>query len=119
MKRAKLIKRFRIEKPEKFRLADCDPATTSLADFVSDAGLAVAHPEDLVGSAADLMAHQEIGRLAVTDRASGRLVGLVARRDLLQARSQMRRQEVERGAFLLRGKSGASEVVPIPSELGR
>ncbi|HVI89143.1 MAG TPA: chloride channel protein [Dongiaceae bacterium] len=100
-------------------LADCDPATTSLADFVSDAGLPVAHPEDLVGSAADLMAYQEIGRLAVTDRASGRLVGLVARRDLLQARSQMRRQEVERGAFLLRGKSGASTSVPMPSELGR
>jgi len=101
-------------------LADCDPATTSLADFISDAGLAVAHPEDLVGAAADLMAHQEIGRLPVTERASGQLVGLVARRDLLQARSQMRRQEVERGAFLLRGKSGnATTTVPMPTELGR
>jgi len=101
-------------------LADCDPATTSLADFISDAGLAVAHPEDLVGAAADLMAHQEIGRLPVTERASGRLVGLVARRDLLQARSQMQRQEVERGAFLLRGKSGnAATTVPMPTELGR
>lgn len=100
-------------------LADSDPATTPLADLVSDASLAVVHPEDLVGAAADLMAHNEIGRLPVTDRASGRLVGLVARKDLLQARTQMRRLEQDRAALLLRGKAAGKPAVPVPSELGR
>ncbi|HVJ43289.1 MAG TPA: chloride channel protein [Dongiaceae bacterium] len=99
--------------------ADSDPATIALADLISDAGLAVVHPEDLVGTAADLMAQSEIGRLPVTDRASGRLVGLVARKDLLQARTQMRRLEQERAALLLRGKPAKKPAVPVPSELGR
>jgi hypothetical protein len=39
----------------------------------------------------------------------------VSRKDLLQARTQMRRLEQERDILLPRGKP----VVPVPSELGR
>ncbi|HEX9449481.1 MAG TPA: chloride channel protein, partial [Dongiaceae bacterium] len=87
----------------------------NLADLISDAGLTVAHPEDLVGTVANLMAESDTGRLPVTDRVSGRLVGLVSRKDLLQARSHQQRQEQERSALLLRRRPA----MPTPSELGR
>jgi H+/Cl- antiporter ClcA len=96
-------------------LADTDFASTGVAELISDAGLQVVHPEDLVGTAADLMARNDIGRMPVTDRDSNRLVGLVSRKDLLQARTQMLRLEHERDILLLRGKAP----MPVPSELGR
>lgn len=95
------------------RSESLDDAT--LADLVSDAGIGVVHPEDLVGTAADLMALNDLGRLPVTDHLTRRLVGLVARKDLLQARAQMLRQEQERGASLLRRRPTLS----IPSKLAR
>jgi H+/Cl- antiporter ClcA len=95
--------------------AETDLKVATLADLISDAGLLVAHPEDLVGTVADLMALNDIGRLPVMDAASNRLVGLVSRKDLLQARSQMQRLEQERSALLLRGKAD----LPVPSETGR
>jgi H+/Cl- antiporter ClcA len=75
---------------------------SNLAELVSDAGISVVHPEDLVGTAADLMALNDLGRLPVTDSLTGTLIGLVARKDLLRARAQMLQQEQERGALLLR-----------------
>ena len=96
-------------------LADTNLAATSVAELISDASLRVVHPEDLVGTAADLMARNDIGRMSVTDSTNNRLVGLVSRKDLLQARTQMRRLEQERDILLLRSKPS----MPVPSELGR
>ena len=95
--------------------ADTNFTKLSVTDLISDAGLRVVHPEDLVGAAADLMAIHDIGRLPVTDHASNRLIGLVSRKDLLQARAQMRRLEQDRDILLLRGRPA----IPTPSELGR
>jgi CIC family chloride channel protein len=46
------------------------------------------------------------GRLPVTDPQSGRLVGLLTRKDLLQVRATVVRAEAERRAFFRKGLSG-------------
>ena len=70
-----------------------------IADLISDAGLEVVHPQDVVTRAVDLMLQCDQGRLPVTDPATGRLVGLVTRKDLLQVRASVTQSEGERRAF--------------------
>ena len=60
----------------------------------------VGHSDELVGRLADRMAAADIGRAPILDRATGRLVGLVARRDLLCVRASAGRQERERARVL-------------------
>ncbi|POR41195.1 chloride channel protein [Methylobacterium sp. V23] len=67
---------------------------------VSDAALAVVHPEDVVARALDIMMAAGQGRVPVTDAASGALVGLLTCKDLLQVRATVVRGERERRAFL-------------------
>jgi H+/Cl- antiporter ClcA/CBS domain-containing protein len=72
----------------------------SLRERVSDGSLPVGHPEDTVGYVADLMLVGDTGRIPIVDRSSGRLVGLIARKDLLGLRSAARSQELERRPYL-------------------
>jgi CBS domain-containing protein len=72
-----------------------------IADLISDASLAVVHPRDVVTRAVDLMLLSDQGRLPVTDPQSGRLVGLVTRKDLLQVRAHVRQSEGERRAYFM------------------
>jgi CBS domain-containing protein len=58
-------------------------------------------PDELVGHLADRMAENGIGRVPVID-ASGRLVGLVARKDLLAARARRVAEERDRARLLVR-----------------
>ncbi|MGV1789719.1 chloride channel protein [Rhizobium sp. A37_96] len=76
----------------------------SLYDVISDTSLPVAHAEDTVGRVADIMIHADTGRVPVVEPQTGRLVGLIARKDLLRLRSASNRAELERGAYL-RSKS--------------
>jgi len=73
-----------------------------LADQVSDASLATLHPQDLVSHAIDLMVATGQGRIPVTDPQTGRLVGLLTRKDLLRVRATASRTEVERQAYFKR-----------------
>jgi H+/Cl- antiporter ClcA len=67
-------------------------------------GLVTAFADELVGSLADRMAKADVGRVPVLDRMTGKLVGLVARRDLLRVRATAGREEFERErAFKLFG----------------
>jgi CBS domain-containing protein len=81
-----------------------------ISDLISDAGLAVVHPQDVVTRAVDLMLQSDQGRLPVVDAASGRLVGLITRKDLLQVRASITQSEGERRAYFspasLRGRGG-------------
>jgi CBS domain-containing protein len=95
---------------------DEDLAAIPLAEALSDAGLVVGHPEDLVGHLADRMTESDTGRIPIVEPASGKLLGLVSRRDLLRARAQGRLAERDRAAYLLRRTAPA---VRVPSELGR
>jgi CIC family chloride channel protein len=47
----------------------------------------VGHADDLVGALADAMVEADIGRAPVVDPVSGRVVGLVTRKDLLRIRT--------------------------------
>ncbi len=70
-----------------------------LGERVSDASLAVVHPGDVVIHAVDLMLATDQGRLPVTDPGTGKLVGLVTRKDLLQVRAGVRREEGDKQAY--------------------
>nr|WP_244507405.1 chloride channel protein [Methylobacterium phyllostachyos] len=83
-----------------------EPADDTLGERVSDADLAVVHPGDVVSHALDVMLSAGQGRLPVTDPLSGRLIGLLTRKDLLQVRATVVRSEAERRAFFRRGRSG-------------
>jgi len=76
----------------------------SLYDVISDTAIPVAHLEDTVGRVADIMIQADTGRVPVVEAQTGRLVGLIARKDLLRLRSATNRAELERGAYL-RSKS--------------
>ncbi len=77
-------------------------ADERLDERVSDAGLALVHPEDVTAHAIDLMLASGQGRLPVTDPSSGVLVGLLTRKDLLQVRAAFGRAEAERQAYFAR-----------------
>jgi H+/Cl- antiporter ClcA/predicted transcriptional regulator len=71
----------------------------TLGDLVSDASLPVAHPDDVVSRAVDVMLANDQGRLPVTDLQTGVLVGLLTRKNLLQVRAAEARQEDDRKAY--------------------
>jgi len=76
-----------------------DLADQTLYDLVSDDSLPVAFPEDTVGRVADMMIAGETGRVPVVEPQTRVLIGLIARKDLLQLRNAVNRSESERGAY--------------------
>ncbi|HEY1889893.1 MAG TPA: chloride channel protein [Steroidobacteraceae bacterium] len=56
----------------------------------------IGYTDELVGHLADRMASADVGRVPVVDRATGKLAGLLARRDLLRVRAHVARLERER-----------------------
>ena len=68
----------------------------TLGDACDGDNLITGYADELVGRLADRMAEFDKGRVPVIDRASGKLVGLVARRDLLRVRAAAGREEFER-----------------------
>jgi CBS domain-containing protein len=76
----------------------------TLAKLESHATTLVAHPDDLVGLLADRMAEADLGRVPVVSQEDGRLVGIVARKDLLRVRARARAQERDRAAPLRRAR---------------
>nr|WP_275477547.1 chloride channel protein [Aureimonas ureilytica] len=73
-------------------------ADTTICELVADHSLHRVSPLLPVDRAAELMLAEEIGRLLVVDD-EGRLIGLLARRDLLRARADYRRDERDRSRF--------------------
>lgn len=71
-----------------------------LEERVSDASPAIVHPDDVVARALDIMMATGQGRVPVTDAASGAIVGLLTRKDLLQIRATVVQSERERRIFL-------------------
>lgn len=55
------------------------------------------YDDELAGALADRMANAGTGRVPIISRTTGKLVGLVARRDLLRVRAHNLKQEQERG----------------------
>jgi chloride channel protein, CIC family len=78
---------------------DLDEGAT-VGDLASNDDILCAYADDLVGHLADRMVEADVGRVPVLERRSGKVVGLVARRDLLHVRARMLRDERERGRLL-------------------
>jgi H+/Cl- antiporter ClcA/CBS domain-containing protein len=79
------------------------PRGTSLADAISGTPLVLGHPDEMVGRVADRMAEGDAGRVPVTRREDGVLVGILARKDLLRVRARLRTEEIERARLLRPG----------------
>jgi CBS domain-containing protein len=71
-----------------------------LREQVAGQELVVGYDDELAGHLADRMSFTDHGRVPVLSRATGALVGLVARRDLLRVRTNMMRHEREREALI-------------------
>ncbi|MCE4226440.1 chloride channel protein [Methylobacterium sp. C25] len=76
--------------------------TERLKDRLADRAATVVHPGDVVAHAVDLMLGHHRGCIAVTETETGRLVGIVTRRDLLKVRAEVIRSEDERRVFFTR-----------------
>lgn len=72
----------------------------TLAERISDVGLPVVHPQDVAARAVDLMLASDEGRIPVTDPATGKLVGLVTRKDLLRIHAATSQSESERRSYI-------------------
>jgi CBS domain-containing protein len=79
-----------------------DADVRTIYDVVSDISIPVAHPDEIVARVADRMVAGDVGRVPVVDRDSGKLVGLLARKDLIQSRAANSSQEQDRKAFFMR-----------------
>jgi CBS domain-containing protein len=74
-----------------------------LADLVDHQTPFTGYSDELVGELADRMATADIGRVPILDRQTEKVVGLVARRDLLRVRAYVIREERERRRLLRMG----------------
>jgi chloride channel protein, CIC family len=72
------------------------PPEGSIGDAISDANLVVAYPDEAVSEAADRMVAAGAGRVPVISRDGRRLVGLLARKDLLHVRQRVAQEEQHR-----------------------
>jgi CBS domain-containing protein len=71
----------------------------SLGEVIGDPGLVVAYPDEPVGDVADRMVAAEAGRVPVIAREGRKLVGLLARKDLLRVRQRVTVEEQHREGF--------------------
>ncbi|MGH8302465.1 MAG: chloride channel protein [Steroidobacteraceae bacterium] len=72
------------------------PKGQTLEDRPEVGEVFVGYTDELAGHLADRMAAADIGRVPVVDRATGKLAGLLARRDLLRVRAHAARLERDR-----------------------
>ncbi len=72
----------------------------SIVDATSNAEIAYALADDTVGHVTDIMLNSGEGRIPVIDPQTKRLVGLIARKDLLHLRHSFKTSETERRPYL-------------------
>ncbi|MNL55649.1 CBS domain protein [compost metagenome] len=74
----------------------------TLAEALAGRELVHGYPDELASQIADRMALSGAGRVPIVDRASGRLLGIVGRKDLFRSRARRLREESQRTAFFRR-----------------
>jgi chloride channel protein, CIC family len=72
----------------------------TLGSLVAEQDLMLAYPDEMTGALIDRMVAADRGRVPVISRTDRKLVGLVARRDLLQVRARHQAEERLRQSFL-------------------
>jgi H+/Cl- antiporter ClcA/CBS domain-containing protein len=78
----------------------------TLAEAMSDASTRFAFPETPCGEVADMMVESGVGRVAIIDPHTRRVVGIISRQDLLKVRSSQKRVESARSRGKKRGATG-------------
>jgi H+/Cl- antiporter ClcA len=86
--------------------------TDTLFDVASDTSLSVGYPDEVLGRIADLMVARDLGRVPIIERGGQRVIGLVARKDLLRIRATVNAEERDRGRFLGRARADVAPVTP-------
>jgi len=71
----------------------------TMGELLADRELLVGYPDELASQLADRMALAGVGRVPIVDRANGKLVGLVGRKDLLRLRALRLAEERDRMAY--------------------
>jgi H+/Cl- antiporter ClcA/CBS domain-containing protein len=84
---------------------DDEQTGRTLAEALQGRDLVYGHPEELASQIADRMALTGAGRIPILDRANGRLVGIVGRKDLFRSRARRLREESQRTAYFRRTPS--------------
>lgn len=82
-----------------------DQSARTLGEALQGRELIFGHPEELASQLADRMALSGAGRVPILDRANGRLVGIVGRKDLFRSRARRLREESQRTAYFRRTPS--------------
>ncbi len=83
---------------------------STLRDMLQDQDLMLGHPDEVVGRIADRMGLSGVGRIPIVDRSDGRLLGLIARKDLMRVRALRLTEEDERTAYFRWRRSKARRV---------
>ena len=74
----------------------------TLAQMLVGREQVIGYPDELASRIADRMALSGVGRVPVVDRATGRLLGIVGRKDLFRSRARRLRDETARTAYFRR-----------------
>jgi CIC family chloride channel protein len=85
-----------------FRWASTAQHAATLGAILPHAVILTAYPDEMVSTLADRMMEADIGRVPVIARGDNRLVGLVARKDLLKIRARALSEDRDRQAFFRR-----------------
>ena len=72
----------------------------TLAERLDARDVFIGYPDERVGALADRMVAADVGRVPIIDRGTGRLVGLVARGDLLRVRARAAQLERDRARIM-------------------
>jgi H+/Cl- antiporter ClcA len=91
------------------------PEHRTLDDLLSDASAVVGYPGEIVADLVYRMVAHDVGRVPVVEPATRRLVGLIARKDLMRVRAASRRLDLERQSFF--GRSVRKPAVPANDEM--
>ncbi len=75
------------------------PEQRTLDDLLSDASAVVGYPGEIVADLVYRMVAHDVGRVPIVEPATRRLVGLIARKDLMRVRAASRRLDLERQSF--------------------
>ncbi|KAG1239671.1 hypothetical protein G6F68_018407 [Rhizopus microsporus] len=74
----------------------------TLAQMLVGREQVIGYPDELASRIADRMALSGVGRVPIVDRATGRLLGIVGRKDLFRSRARRLRAETARTAYFRR-----------------
>jgi CIC family chloride channel protein len=80
-------------------MAEGTPEHRTLDDLVSDASAVVGYPGEVVADLVNRMVAHDVGRVPIVESETRRVVGLVARKDLMRVRAASRLQDFERQSF--------------------